>query len=30
MYLIAENLVNVWNVIKDEFKKPRPSKTNAC
>ena len=21
MYLTAENLVNVWNVIKDEFKK---------
>jgi len=30
MYLIAENLVNDWDVIKDEFKKPRPSKINAC
>jgi len=23
MYLIAENLVNVWDVIKDEFKKTK-------
>jgi len=29
MYLIAENLLNVWDVIKDEFKNLRPSKTNA-
>jgi len=28
MYLIAENLVKDWDVIKDEFKK-RPLKTNA-
>ena len=26
MYLIAENLVNVWDVIKDEFKKTKTLK----
>ena len=26
MYLIAENLVNVWGVIKDEFKKTKTLK----
>jgi len=26
MYLIAENLVNDWNVIKDEFKKTKTLK----
>jgi hypothetical protein len=26
MYLITENLVNVWDVIKDEFKKTKTLK----
>jgi len=26
MYLIVENLVNVWNVIKDEFQKTKTLK----
>ena len=26
MYLIVENLVNVWDVIKDEFKKTKTLK----
>jgi len=26
MYLIAENLVNVWNVIQDEFNKTKTLK----
>jgi len=26
MYLIDENLVNVWDVIKDEFKKTKTLK----
>jgi len=26
MYFIAENLVNVWDVIKDEFKKTKTLK----
>ena len=26
MYLIAENLVNVWDVIKDEYKKTKTLK----
>ena len=26
MYLIAENLVNVWDVIKDKFKKTKTLK----
>ena len=30
MYLIAENLVKSWEVIKDEFHKIKPSQTNAC
>ena len=32
MYLIAENLVNVWDVIKDDFKKTKTLKDKrlAC
>ena len=30
MYLIAENLVNHWDVIKDKFKPTTTLKDNTC